>query len=312
MTQGQSQDQSMAFYPIRVVSQETGVNAITLRAWERRYGLLTPKRTAKGHRLYSDDDIRTIKQVVSLLERGIPISQARTLIDQHTLTQTPRLSSDQPSQWQEYRSNLYQALNHFDEQALIKIYDEVIQFFPIDIVIRFLLMPSYHQLIEQRQQAQGDARLRFYAGFLQAKLAWRLYESAQLQTSEPQTPEESSTLIICNLGHDDDIPLLLLAVLLKQLGLRPLYFAGLSTEHLTQLLKQPMWQAALLHLPAQALNEQANDLRALALETGKPVFVCQHDDLVRDALKQLGLMSLPSDTQAAAMMVRDLLKTSAS
>ena len=39
-------------FPIRTVSAETGVNPITLRAWERRYGLVNPRRTDTGHRLY--------------------------------------------------------------------------------------------------------------------------------------------------------------------------------------------------------------------------------------------------------------------
>ena len=38
-------------YPIREVSRLTGVNAVTLRAWQRRYGLVQPARTEKGHRL---------------------------------------------------------------------------------------------------------------------------------------------------------------------------------------------------------------------------------------------------------------------
>ena len=38
---------------ISEVCQQTGVAAVTLRAWERRYGLIKPKRTPKGHRLYS-------------------------------------------------------------------------------------------------------------------------------------------------------------------------------------------------------------------------------------------------------------------
>ena len=37
--------------PIRTVSILTGVHSVTLRAWERRYGLITPQRTPKGHRL---------------------------------------------------------------------------------------------------------------------------------------------------------------------------------------------------------------------------------------------------------------------
>ena len=50
-------------YPIRDVSRLTGVNPVTLRAWQRRYGLVVPARTAKGHRLYSDEDIALIQQI---------------------------------------------------------------------------------------------------------------------------------------------------------------------------------------------------------------------------------------------------------
>ena len=51
---------SEAIYPIRVVAERTGINPITLRAGERRYGLIRPRRTPKGHRLYSALDIETI------------------------------------------------------------------------------------------------------------------------------------------------------------------------------------------------------------------------------------------------------------
>ena len=44
-------------FPIREVSRLTGVNPVTLRAWERRYGLIQPTRTDSGHRLYSQADI---------------------------------------------------------------------------------------------------------------------------------------------------------------------------------------------------------------------------------------------------------------
>ena len=44
-------------FPIRELGSITGVNASTLRAWERRYGLLKPARTPKGHRLYTKEDV---------------------------------------------------------------------------------------------------------------------------------------------------------------------------------------------------------------------------------------------------------------
>ena len=48
-------------FNLKVVLKETGLAADTLRAWERRYGLPSPNRTAGGHRLYSQRDIETVK-----------------------------------------------------------------------------------------------------------------------------------------------------------------------------------------------------------------------------------------------------------
>lgn len=71
-----------ALYPIREVSNLTGVNAITLRAWERRYGLIEPVRTEGGHRLYTLEHIERIKAAVKLTEEGIPIGQVKARLAQ--------------------------------------------------------------------------------------------------------------------------------------------------------------------------------------------------------------------------------------
>ena len=64
-----------ALYPISTVSALTGVNPVTLRAWERRYGLVTPHRTSKGHRLYTEADVALIREVIGLLGQGVPVSR---------------------------------------------------------------------------------------------------------------------------------------------------------------------------------------------------------------------------------------------
>ena len=52
-------------FNLKVIIHETGIKADTLRAWERRYDLPQPARTAGGHRLYSSYDIKqnTIKNI---------------------------------------------------------------------------------------------------------------------------------------------------------------------------------------------------------------------------------------------------------
>ena len=56
------QADSSELFPIRTVANLTGVNAVTLRAWERRHGLIKPVRTPSGHRLYGHEHIESIHQ----------------------------------------------------------------------------------------------------------------------------------------------------------------------------------------------------------------------------------------------------------
>ena len=63
-------------YNLKVVVQETGLKAETLRAWERRYGLPSPERSEGGHRLYSKEDIDTVKWLIDRQKEGLSISNA--------------------------------------------------------------------------------------------------------------------------------------------------------------------------------------------------------------------------------------------
>jgi DNA-binding transcriptional MerR regulator/methylmalonyl-CoA mutase cobalamin-binding subunit len=68
-------------HPIRVVSQRTGLTPATLRAWERRYGVVAPGRSEGGQRLYSDADVLRLNRLHLLTEAGRSISSVATLSD---------------------------------------------------------------------------------------------------------------------------------------------------------------------------------------------------------------------------------------
>lgn len=63
-------------YNLKAVVQETGLKPDTLRAWERRYGVPEPERTGGGHRLYSQQDINTLKWLLARQDEGMSISRA--------------------------------------------------------------------------------------------------------------------------------------------------------------------------------------------------------------------------------------------
>lgn len=71
-----------ALFPIRVVSRLTGINPVTIRAWERRYRLVMPERTPGGHRLYSRADVELLRAASRLIEQGVSISRATRLLEE--------------------------------------------------------------------------------------------------------------------------------------------------------------------------------------------------------------------------------------
>jgi DNA-binding transcriptional MerR regulator len=66
-------------YRIGAVARLTGVAADTLRVWERRYGAVSPQRSARGGRLYSPDDVARLRLMKHLVEAGDAISTVATL-----------------------------------------------------------------------------------------------------------------------------------------------------------------------------------------------------------------------------------------
>ena len=67
-------------YSIKQASIRSGVSVPLIRAWERRYGVVSPKRTPSGYRLYDDEAIATLVRVRELTESGWSASEASRAI----------------------------------------------------------------------------------------------------------------------------------------------------------------------------------------------------------------------------------------
>jgi acyl-CoA hydrolase len=68
-------------FRINRVAETTGIPEATLRAWERRYHVPKPSRTASGYRLYSQDDVAQVRKMRELCEAGIsPADAAKEIL----------------------------------------------------------------------------------------------------------------------------------------------------------------------------------------------------------------------------------------
>jgi DNA-binding transcriptional MerR regulator/methylmalonyl-CoA mutase cobalamin-binding subunit len=68
-------------YSIKAVAQATGLTVETLRAWERRYGIVVPGRDAGGRRVYRAEDVLRLRRLREATERGHPIGRLAGLSD---------------------------------------------------------------------------------------------------------------------------------------------------------------------------------------------------------------------------------------
>lgn len=70
-------------YSIAAVSKLTGISCHALRVWERRYGFPIPNRSPSGHRRYSADDLRGIREVIRLMHGGHHVGDAISCVLEH-------------------------------------------------------------------------------------------------------------------------------------------------------------------------------------------------------------------------------------
>jgi len=155
--------------PIREVVRLTGVNPVTLRAWERRYGLIQPVRTNGGHRLYSRADIEAIRSIQAWIGRGVAVSKVGGILARRAASQTAQAEERAGSTWSEWQSRLRQAVSHFDELRLEQLYGQLCSSCPLPKLFEEVFLPLWQELLHQEGFGQLSQWL-FLDAFLRVRL----------------------------------------------------------------------------------------------------------------------------------------------
>lgn len=199
------------FFPISTVSRLTGVNSITLRAWERRYGLIEPTRSGNGHRLYTRNDIDLVHRVVALLEKGMRIGQVREELEAQGYGPGSE-PAEETGPWRAYQRRMTAAIIRFDEDSLETAYNEALSLYRVDVVTRELLTPLLKELGQRWASGLGSiAEEHFFGFYLRNKLGARFHHRHR-NNSGPRL------LVACLPGELHEIGLLLFALAAHEHG----------------------------------------------------------------------------------------------
>lgn len=100
-------------YSIKSISVLTGLGVETLRAWERRYQVISPRREAGGHRTYSQQDLEKLTLLASLTRQGHAISKVSGLDIEQLQKLANGADEQQVEQKNQFSEQIVEALLHY-------------------------------------------------------------------------------------------------------------------------------------------------------------------------------------------------------
>jgi len=266
-------------YNLKVVLQETGIKPDVLRAWERRYGLPMPQRSAGGHRLYSQHDIAIIKWLIARQHEGLSISSAVELFREQEASSRNPLEDiehiEQPAQLTVFasgstldalRNTWLKACIEFNEPMADQHLNQAFSLYPLEVVLSEII-----------QQGMRDLGAKWFNG--EATVQQEHFTSAlvlrRLETLIAATPApiRSNTILIASPSEEwHTFSLVMLNLLLRRRGYHVVFLgANVPNDHLDE--TADSIKPDLVILASQHLTSAANLQKAAQLLFEKNVHV---------------------------------------
>ena len=231
-------------------ARRVGVSPELLRAWEQRYGLLQPIRSAGGFRLYTDEDADRVARMQRALADGMSAAEAAQVA----------LENDTPARGliEDAQARLLAAIEAYDETALQTVLDDALAAFGLEPFVRDLILPALDEIGRRWESGNAEVSQEHFASNL---IRGRLLSLARLwgRGAGPLA------LLACAPGEQHDISLLAFGLLLRSHGWRILFLGAdtpISTLEATAQVTAPA-AIVLVAFDAALLESEATALRRL-------------------------------------------------
>ena len=246
-------------YNLNAVLREVGLTPDVLRVWERRYQLPVPRRTAGGHRLYSQYDIETIKWLKERQREGLSISRAVELWREIALVsdplegQAPSTTTSLPhqtgnnSEIDSTRELWVKACLEYDTAAAENILNQSLSMFPVEKVCIGVLQKGLNDIGQKWYAGNASAQQEHFA----TALAHNRIQALIAGTPKPIL--KKTVLVGCPAGELHTFPGLLINLFLRRQGFNVIYLgADVPQEQLLETVDQ--LKPDLVILTAQRLS----------------------------------------------------------
>jgi DNA-binding transcriptional MerR regulator/methylmalonyl-CoA mutase cobalamin-binding subunit len=213
----------------------TGIPAVTIRVWERRYGIIAPPRSSGNYRLYSDRDVALLRWLKHEVDSGTPIRHAAARLTEmqgrgewpEALPSLGPLPAS-PAAAERLSRRLFDSLVTADERGARAILRQAGTRYDLDTLCLRILTPCLVEIGEAWHRGEiRVAQEHFASAFLRAHLL-SLYQTYPLRRNAPRA------FVGCAPSEQHEIGALMVALFLRRGGCRVDYLgANLDAADLT-------------------------------------------------------------------------------
>lgn len=203
------------------LSRRVGVSEHLLRAWERRYGLLDPVRSAGGYRLYSPADERRIRQMQQLLDSGLSAAEAARAARNTPVEARDTFTAEAAPAIEQRRERLRAAFIAMDEPMTQRLIDSLFLDVTVETALREVVLPCLRDI--------GIGWERGEITVAQEHLASQIIRGRLLALARGWGRGDGPrALLACPPGEQHDLALLAFGVVLSRRGWA-VYYLGTDT-----------------------------------------------------------------------------------
>jgi MerR family transcriptional regulator, light-induced transcriptional regulator len=217
-------DSAPAGWRIGELGRRVGLSPDVLRAWERRYGLLQPRRSRSGQRLYSPADEERVRAMLARMDEGYSAAVAARLALEPAEPGRPPATADEvppgpPADLRALAGELRAALHGLDEARAERAFDRLLAGYALDTVLRDAVLPFLADLGEC--WARGELTVG-HEHFATAVIAGRLHALARGWDAGVGP----RAVLACPTDERHDLGLLCFALALRGRGWRVCYLGA--------------------------------------------------------------------------------------
>lgn len=208
-------------YSIKKVSELLDIPTVTIRAWEGRYQMITPIRSKGGHRLYSEEDINTLKWVKSQMEeKDMKVSEVAMLLKKKKMQLLQKHDIQKTNSRVNYDKvieSLYVELTQLNTAKSHKIIDLAFALFHYEDVFHDIITPVLYRIGDEWEKGQITVSQEHFSTQVLMERCTRFLDTLPVQPHSPKA------LALCPEGEHHHMGLLLFSLFLRKKGLDVTY-----------------------------------------------------------------------------------------